>query len=1500
MLSKSPTPINPRNIAVSGTHQLFPDHSNRHVAVDPITLMINECVVILLAMRKMNRWSQSGVAAILGAGDIFGEDDGIVLNLGLSGRDNGARANGAAVAPNSNPLHSSFLQLRAILMETPDIYAVDSLTLLQPFLMAIESSTTSGHVTALALNAITKLLDYDILLLRLKNLQGSLIQLILLLTHCRFEASDQNTDDSVLLKVLRLLELIVDSPLSSLLPNAVVSEVIQTCLSLACNKRRSEVLRRAAEMAMVLMTIRIFLRLRELAPEQSNTEEISTNYAELPADVMGSTAVDEGDHSSAEPSTPSTPKKLRSGSAVLSALPRKNFGEEEKQFDIVCINEFFGILISMISPLNQYQHMELTRVFALYLINTAIEVAGDDIPRHASLMGLVLDPVLKDVLLIITNTDSPALLLAALRLFCTMAIVLHNHLKLQIELTFNLLFRSILPAEKKGEDSIKGNKTAVSNRVGSSKELIVESLSLLWTRSPQFFSQLFVEFDCDFERSDMATSFIHFLCKLALPESASVATDNVPPICLEGLLSLIAGINDRVKGSSRDSGADIPHHLIVDKEKKTSFVKATDIFNESPKKGIAALCAKGFIKDPNDPKELAEFFFHKSTRLNKKMLGEYLAKPSNIELLKHFMHLFEFDGLRVDEALRLMLKAFRLPGESQQIERIVELFAEAYVECQSDQSSYSVHEPDEEPVAPDRDSVFVLSYSIILLNTDLHNPQVKKQMDLDAYKRNLKGVNNGKNFPEWYLSKIYSSIRDREIIMPEEHHGTDKWFDDAWHNLISSQSKYALEHGVSIHDFDLPTLCQFDRLLFMSIVDEAIDTLIKVFQEATDDNIITKLMSSIDKCANICISYGLTESVNNLTAKLAELTTLSDKKFLNINADENVRAGIPITQINIEKKNEAIVISDMAVHFGRDFKAQLSTVVLFRLIKKPDCRVTESWDAVTKIILTLFENCMINPNLFSEFQKKLQLPPLNKVKPRYVIQRMKPLKDSGLLSTFSSFLKGYSDDPPEPSDQEVESTLSTIDCVRSVNVPGIFDTVSKGSVEELTTFIDILLANLPEYSDEKRRFFETEVMFLFEIAVCFSLIIKEPSATNKVLDKLVMYLKLDKITKKGYIRLCVYLYLVGRQSEAPQKELFVETLTHLNTFDKDVLVKYGAALNQTLFSLVDDESALKPLITEEQYWKLLRLVGSTTECADEVLDFVGLIVKNSPEEINEHNYVAFLGLLDEVSSLGAIGAHVEQLKESDAENAVDAEEVKKSIEISKKSVSLTGEIASAQHSVSYPLIQALAHQCFNPCREVRAHAIQVLQLTLLSSQFTSGYTAFGVYEYGLFPLLSELEKEEVFHTDAHGFPDTHQQILSLVSKVFLQFHSELSEEDRLKIWLGILDNFVLVNQLNAQYLKAEVRESSSETMKNMILVLHNEFLRPETDIWESTWKTLEPIYPNMKGEISEAEEITSSNVENSKETKKAEILPEEEFETKEAESATESGESVEKTENLGS
>lgn len=66
----------------------------------------------------------------------------------------------------------------------------------------------------------------------------------------------------------------------------------------------------------------------------------------------------------------------------------------------------------------------------------------------------------------------------------------------------------------------------------------------------------------------------------------------------------------------------------------------------------------------------------------------------------------------MDEALRMVLETFRLPGESQQIIRVTDTFSDVYFESKP------------EGIA-NGDASQILAYSIIMLNTDQHNPQVR-------------------------------------------------------------------------------------------------------------------------------------------------------------------------------------------------------------------------------------------------------------------------------------------------------------------------------------------------------------------------------------------------------------------------------------------------------------------------------------------------------------------------------------------------------------------------------------------------------------------------------------------------------------------------------------------------------------------------------------------------------------------------------------------------------
>lgn len=102
-----------------------------------------------------------------------------------------------------------------------------------------------------------------------------------------------------------------------------------------------------------------------------------------------------------------------------------------------------------------------------------------------------------------------------------------------------------------------------------------------------------------------------------------------------------------------------------------------------------------------------------STGLDKNVIGDYFGDPDDfcLRVLDEFTKTFDFSDMGIDAALRIFLESFRLPGEAQKIHRVVEAFAERYYQ-------------QSKGILASKDVAFVLSYSVILLNTDQHNVQV--------------------------------------------------------------------------------------------------------------------------------------------------------------------------------------------------------------------------------------------------------------------------------------------------------------------------------------------------------------------------------------------------------------------------------------------------------------------------------------------------------------------------------------------------------------------------------------------------------------------------------------------------------------------------------------------------------------------------------------------------------------------------------------------------------
>jgi hypothetical protein len=57
------------------------------------------------------------------------------------------------------------------------------------------------------------------------------------------------------------------------------------------------------------------------------------------------------------------------------------------------------------------------------------------------------------------------------------------------------------------------------------------------------------------------------------------------------------------------------------------------------------------------------------------------------------------------------------------------------------------------------DAAYVLSFALIMLNTDLHNPAVRKKMSLASFIKMNRGVNGGQDVPDSLLACMYSNVK---------------------------------------------------------------------------------------------------------------------------------------------------------------------------------------------------------------------------------------------------------------------------------------------------------------------------------------------------------------------------------------------------------------------------------------------------------------------------------------------------------------------------------------------------------------------------------------------------------------------------------------------------------------------------------------------------------------------------------------------------------------------
>lgn len=323
-----------------------------------------------------------------------------------------------------------------------------------------------------------------------------------------------------------------------------------------------------------------------------------------------------------------------------------------------------------------------------------------------------------------------------------------THLKSEIEVFVANIFLRVLESP---------------NSPFEQKVLVLEALRALCA-DPQMLTQLFLNYDCDFDAVNLFKDIVHHVTRISAkacaPSSGAYAgsthaakksADQELDLSRTGLEVLVVILRSFLKslglpggddvfdesgGSSSlsqlrqtlkiDIGLDDAHaekesdislersdsveyhesHSIVAPEPPSDVAgKIVDAFDKkrtaqqnfeigrvkfklSLKGGLSFFIENDFCK--LDAKDLARFLYENSEELDKTQIGEVLGKEPDsafvkvkdfeeeidsekggsgffVRVLYHYVDLMEFTDLAFDDAIRLFLSGFRLPGEAQKV-----------------------------------------------------------------------------------------------------------------------------------------------------------------------------------------------------------------------------------------------------------------------------------------------------------------------------------------------------------------------------------------------------------------------------------------------------------------------------------------------------------------------------------------------------------------------------------------------------------------------------------------------------------------------------------------------------------------------------------------------------------------------------------------------------------------------------------------------------------------
>ncbi|ACI64564.1 ArfGEF, partial [Thalassiosira pseudonana CCMP1335] len=551
-----------------------------------------------------------------------------------------------------------------------------------------------------------------------------------------------------------------------------------------------------------------------------------------------------------------------------------------------------------------------SKVLSLELILAVFEHCGDAF-RNGEKFIYAVQSYLCVSLLKNCMSNQTAVAHLSLKIFLLLVKKFKTHLKAEIEVFVLNIFLRVLESP---------------NSPFEQKVLVLEALRALCS-DPQMLTQLFLNYDCDFDAVNLYKDIVHHVTRISAKACAPSSTsapvtkkdaDQELELSRTGLEVLVVILRSFLKALDLPDiqAAGFAEKIVDAFDKKRTAQQNFEIgmvkFTLSLKSGISFFIESGFVD--LDAQDMARFLYENKERLDKTQVGEVLGKEPDaafgffLRVLYHYVDQMKFEGLKFDDAIRLFLSGFRLPGEAQKIDRIMEKFAERFTRQNSD-------------VFPSADTAFILAFSVIMLNTDLHNPSIKpeRRMTLESFIRNNKGISaDGGDLPQDFLTGIFNRIKEQPFSLKEddearEKANKEKKFRKEREEMMTASEQLFKKRSGKGSSRKLSPESSIDSVSPGDVVKPMFDvtwgpligTLSQVLESSTNETSIALCLSGFVYSIRLSSHSGMSLARNTFVNSLAKFTTLGSIKEMKSKNIECIRTLLSIAIIDGEYLGES-------------------------------------------------------------------------------------------------------------------------------------------------------------------------------------------------------------------------------------------------------------------------------------------------------------------------------------------------------------------------------------------------------------------------------------------------------------------------------------------------------------------------------------------------------------------------------------------------------------------